>query len=148
MSKPSTRILVPASQSNLLPAFNLQTCCKAGRVEAKFSLIMVPTWFLHFPVTEFLQGSWELEQASNSPHEFSSHTDLQTNNGLRTYSLFLQSSGNGHVFNCIKGFFLHFNNIQLISMVGLLWGGPGLGLWCTSVWKTAPCLSQWKLILV
>lgn len=108
---------------------------------------MVPTWFLHFPVTKFLQGSWEVEQASNSPCGFSKHTDLQENSALRTYSLFLRSSGNGHMLNCSKGCFLHFKNMQLIRIVGSLWGSPGLGLWCISIWKPAPHLSQWKLLL-
>lgn len=32
------------------------------------------------------------------------------------------------MLNCSKGYFLHFNNIKLISMVGSLQGSPGLGL--------------------
>lgn len=40
-------------------------------------MVMLPTWFPHFPVTEFFQGSWKLEQESNSPYGFSRHTDLQ-----------------------------------------------------------------------
>ena len=89
MSKPSGRILVPASQSNFLHGFTLQTYCEAGRVKATFSVVMVPIWFLHFPVTEFLQGNCQLEEASNFPHGFSSHTDLQKNSALRAYSFFL-----------------------------------------------------------
>lgn len=104
MSKPNRMILAPASQNKLLDGFNvLQDRKHRG-------MVMLPTWFLHFPVTELFQGSWKLEQGSNSPHGFSRHADLQKNGALRTYSLFLQSSGNEHTLNCSKCCFLHFNN--------------------------------------
>lgn len=106
----------------------------------------MPTWFLHYPVTKFRKGSWAVKPTSNFPCGFSNHTDLQKKS-YRTYSLFLWSSGNRHMLNCSKGYFLPFNNIQLVSMVGSLQGSRGLGLWCAGVWKPAPHLPQWKQFL-
>lgn len=67
MGKPSRRILAPAPQNNLLDVFNL-----LGDRKNK-GMVILPTWFLHFPVTKFFQGSRKLEQGSNSTHGFPRH---------------------------------------------------------------------------